>query len=273
VQHTLVDGFERAGIGLHSGRLSTVQVGPGPVDSGFVFQRVDLPGAPLIPALWQFRKARPLSSCLELKGAEVATVEHLLSALFGMGVDNALIRIDGPECPVLDGSALPWCAEILGVGVVAQSAPCKRLGPKAISIQDAERSLSWTPGPGLKIEVTTEFPFVGREQLALTLSPAVYQTEVAWARTFGFQKDLQRLHSAGLALGGSQENALGLGDNGPLNPGGFRGKGEMIRHKILDLVGDLALAGGRLQGRMVVNRPGHAFTHAFLKALGEAERP
>jgi len=269
MQQTLCGDFRLEGIGLHTGAQVCVEVGPAPPGTGFVFERVDLAGSPRIPAHWAHVKRSPLASCLEKDGVKVATVEHLLSALFGLGVDNALIRMDAPECPVLDGSALLWCEAIFRVGICEQDLPRKLLRGQC-SLREGERGLEWTPGEGLRLKVSTDFPWVGKEELEIVLSPAVYLDEVAWARTFGFQHEIEALHSAGLALGGSLENALVLGLDGPLKSEGLRGDGEIVRHKMLDLIGDLALAGGRLQGRLVVERPGHAFTHGFLKAMAEA---
>ncbi len=269
MQQTLRSDFRLEGVGLHTAGQVCVEVGPAPPGTGFIFERLDLAGSPRIPAHWSHVKASPLASCLEKDGVTVATVEHLLSALFGLGVDNALIRMDAAECPVLDGSALIWCEAISRVGICEQDASRKTLRGQA-SIREGNRMLQWTPGQGLQLKGSTDFPWVGKEELEIALSPEVYLAEVAWARTFGFQHEIDALRSAGLALGGSLENALLLGSGGPLNPEGMRGDGEIVRHKLLDLIGDLALAGGRLQGRLVVDRPGHAFTHGFLKAIGEA---
>jgi UDP-3-O-[3-hydroxymyristoyl] N-acetylglucosamine deacetylase len=268
VQQTLSDGFRMEGVGLHSGRSVQVEVLPGPPNSGFVFERTDLAGRPRVRASWTHVEPRPLATCLVYKNAEVATVEHLLSALYGLGVDNALIRQNQIECPVLDGSAQVWCEAIARVGVLAQGVSRHVFRPiGCLEHQEDQRYLALSGGEGLRIEVVTEFPWVGREEIALELTPASYLAEVAWARTFAFEQDVEALRAAGLVKGGSLENALVLGENGPVNVDGFRGAGEILRHKLLDLIGDLALSGTRFSGTFRARRPGHAFTHKFLEKI------
>jgi UDP-3-O-[3-hydroxymyristoyl] N-acetylglucosamine deacetylase len=241
---------------------------PAPADSGFVFVRTDLPGAPEIPGQWRFVQEGRLATTLGRNGACVSTVEHLLSALYGLGVDNALIRLDREEVPVRDGSALPWCEAIEETGLVLQDRPRRWLGAsEALRVQEGDRQMMWAPGEGLELRVRTEFPYVGPEEIEICLSPEAYREQLAWARTFAFEEQLNALREAGLAKGGSLDNALVFGPQGILNPGGLRGEREVVRHKLLDLVGDLALSGLRMQGRIEVDRPGHALTHRFLEAL------
>jgi UDP-3-O-[3-hydroxymyristoyl] N-acetylglucosamine deacetylase len=249
VQQTLSDGFRMEGVGLHSGRSVQVEVLPGPPNSGFVFERTDLAGRPRVRASWTHVEPSPLATCLVYKNAEVATVEHLLSALYGLGVDNALIRQNQIECPVLDGSAQVWCEAIARVGVLAQGVSRHVFRPiGCLEHQEDQRYLALSGGEGLRIEVVTEFPWVGREEIA-------------------FEQDVEALRAAGLVKGGSLENALVLGENGPVNVDGFRGAGEILRHKLLDLIGDLALSGTRFSGTFRARRPGHAFTHKFLEKI------
>jgi len=268
MQNTLAARFSLQGVGLHSGRSVRCEVQPGDVDTGFVFLRTDLSNAPEIPGRWPFVKASPLATTLECEGVSVSTVEHLLSALYGLGVDNARILLDCEEVPVLDGSAEPWCEAIESVGRVEQNRPAHRLGESVpIQIKDGARRLEWQPGDGLQVNVEVAFPHVGQEALGLTVTPENFRKELAWARTFGFEDQLEALRAQGLAKGGSLDNALVFGGQGVLNPGGLRGEREVVRHKILDLIGDLALSGLRMSGRLTVERPGHAFTHRFLAKL------
>lgn len=268
MQQTLSDAFQIVGVGLHSGCSVQVEVLPGPPNSGFVFERTDLAGSPRVSASWANVEPSRLATRLVSNGAEVATVEHLLSALYGMGVDNALIRQNQIECPVLDGSALVWCDAISEVGIREQAERRRVIQPSApFEHKENDRHLIFSAGDGFKIEIVTEFPWVGREQIVLELTPDAYLKNVAWARTFGFEPDVEALRAAGLVKGGCLENALVLNENGPVNEGGFRGAGEVVRHKLLDLVGDLALSGGRFAGHLRAQRPGHAFTHKFLENL------
>ena len=270
MQRTLCDGFEVEGIGLHSGQRVVCEVLPAPEDSGFSFERIDCPRSPRIPARWEWVKSGRMATTLCKDGVEVSTVEHLLAALYGMGVDNAHVRLTSREVPVCDGSALIWVEAIEQVGIVEQD-QARRVHSivSEVVLSSGDRRITASAADGLMMQVTVDFehPMVGREDLALELSPSVFKQEIAWARTFGFEKDLVALRSMGLGLGGSLENALVFGDDGVINPEGLRGAKEVVRHKVLDLVGDLALAGCRISGQLVVERPGHEFTHQFLKTI------
>ena len=270
LQQTLNSGFEVEGIGLHTGREVRCHVGPAPEGSGYLFERTDLPGAPLIPGHWSYVASGQYATTLENGEGRVSTVEHLLSALYGMGVDNAHIRMNAEEAPVCDGSSLRWVSEIERAGTETQQQPRRvHVMSEPLSVIEQDRAFRALPGLGLELDVTVEFehPAIGEERLVLQPSPESYKRELAWARTFGFKKDLDSLRQMGLGQGGSLENVLVFDRTSVANPEGLRGEGEVVRHKVLDLLGDLALSGVRFEGQFQWRRPGHAFTHLVLRRL------
>ena len=269
-QQTLRAGFAVEGIGLHSGRECICRVEPAPEGNGFTFERIDCPGSPAIRGHWTSVSSGRLATTLSNGEAQVSTVEHLLSALYGMGVDNAHIRVDQEEIPAMDGSARSWVSKIEEVGIEEQGQPQARyVISDSLEVIGKGRYFRCGPGLGLVLDVTADFehPDIGEQQVVLELTPENYKRELAWARTFGFKEDLTALRELGLGQGGSLDNALVFDKSGVVNPGGLRGEGEVVRHKTVDMVGDLALSGVRFEGRMVCRRPGHAFTHLVLQRL------
>lgn len=264
-QRTLGASFELSGVGLHSGKPVTVAVHPAEADEGYTFIRKDLPGLPAIPALAEYVSDTTLSTTLSLGPAKVQTVEHLLAALYGMGIDNARITIDAPEMPILDGSALPFVREIQRVGTVVQRKRRHILElSERFEIEVGDRTLIYLPdaiGSLLTYVVDYQHPLAGPQLFEETLDPAFFASEIAPARTFCFLKDVEWMQSNGLALGGTTENAVIICNDGYSVP--LRFIDEFVRHKVLDLIGDLALVGARWRGHVIAVKAGHLL-HAQL---------
>ena len=261
------------GVGVHSGSSVSLTVGPASVDAGLVFVRTGLEGGDReIRATAESVTATEFATVLgDRQGPLVSTVEHVLAALRGMGVDNATIEIDGPEAPIMDGSAAAFVNAIEQAGVVSQSAPrrfIQVMKPVQIAIGDSFGELRpYAAGFRAEVEINFANPVIGRQKYALELSPEAFRREVARARTFGFMNDVARLRSAGFSLGASFENTLVFDEERLLNPEGLRYADECARHKALDAVGDLALAGLPLLGTYRSVRGGHKLNHAVLTAF------
>ena len=260
------------GVGLHSGKPSRVTLGPAEPGAGIVF----VCGATEIPARAEHVVSTRFATVLARDGVRVSTVEHLLAALSGLGVDDARVEVDGDELPALDGGAAGFVALLRRAGL--------RAGPGEVRPLRLERAIELSQGPArarvlpaeqLAIAYAIDFahPAVGRQRLALdALSPERFERDIAPARSFGFLRDADALRAAGLAAGASLENTLVFDDEKPLNPQGPRWPDEPVRHKVLDLLGDLALLGRPLAARVEVDRGGHTLHLALVKALGDAQR-
>src|SRR6478736_7422905 len=262
-----------AGVGVHSGLPVTLTLGPAPVDAGFVFVRTGLEGRDReIQATAEQVIATDFATVLgDRSGPLVSTAEHVLAALRGMGVDNATIEIDGPEVPIMDGSASAFVAAIEQAGILTQSAWrrfIEVLKPVQVAMGDSFGELR-PYAAGFRAEIEIEFanPVIGRQSFVLDLSPERFRSEICRARTFGCMNDVARLWSAGFALGASFENSVVFDDERLLNTEGLRYSDECARHKVLDVVGDLALAGLPLLGAYRSVRGGHKLNHAVLTAL------
>jgi len=272
-QTTLRSQATVTGVGVHSGSPVSLTLGPASVDAGLVFVRTGLEGGDReVQATADSVIATEFATVLgDSEGPLVSTVEHVLAALRGMGVDNATIEIDGPEAPIMDGSAAAFVTAIDQAGVVSQSAPrrfIQVLKPVQVAIGDAFGELRpHASGFRAEIEIDFENPVIGRQTYALELSPEGFRREVARARTFGFMSDTARLWRAGFALGASFENSVVFDEERLLNPEGLRYADECARHKVLDAVGDLALAGLPLLGAYRSVRGGHKLNYAVLTAL------
>ena len=280
-QHTLKSPIHCVGVGVHSGLRVSLVLRPAAPGTGIVFRRTDLDNSPSnrdIPARFDFVSDTRLCTVLSDPAAParaIGTVEHLMAALSGAGIDNARIELDGPEVPILDGSAAPFLFLIRCAGTVAQPAPRGRieiLRPVRVSDGDAFAELLPPSAMGhgrfdMAMSIDFDAPAIGRQALSLTLSEDSFRTELAEARTFALASDIARLHEAGLARGGSLENAIVVDGEKVLNPGGLRMADEFVRHKLLDAVGDLALAGAPIAGRFVAHRSGHALNNRLLRAL------
>jgi UDP-3-O-[3-hydroxymyristoyl] N-acetylglucosamine deacetylase len=273
-QTTLADRVEIEGVGVHSAKPARLVIHPADANSGIVFLRTGLPGGRerLIEAKWSNVTQTALCTVVsDQTGASVATIEHLMAALAGLNIDNALVEIDGPEMPIMDGSAAQFVDAIDSVGVVTQSR--RRRFVKVLKTVKAEIGRSraelrpFAGGFHLDVQIDFETQTIGRQRVALDLDPQRFRRDIARARTFGFVADVKKLWQAGFALGSSLENSVALDGDSVLNPEGLRYPDEFVRHKALDAVGDLALAGSPILGAYVADRPGHTLNRAMLAAL------
>ncbi|MGC1780413.1 MAG: UDP-3-O-acyl-N-acetylglucosamine deacetylase [Xanthobacteraceae bacterium] len=273
-QTTLRNHVSVAGIGVHSGSPVTLTLHPADADAGIVFLRAGGHGQPDRELRAHFRSVTATEFATVLgdhNGPAVSTTEHVLAALHGLGVDNALVEVDGPEVPIMDGSAEPFVAAIDQAGIVALPAARRCIQVlKPVRVAKGESFGELRPhSRGLRIETEIEFehPLIGRQSLALDVDPGVFRRELARARTFGFMRDVAKLWSAGYALGASFENTVVVAENRVLNPEGVRFADEFVRHKAVDAIGDMALSGAPLLGAYRSVRGGHKLNHAVLTAL------
>jgi UDP-3-O-[3-hydroxymyristoyl] N-acetylglucosamine deacetylase len=273
VQKTIRRELKFHGIGLHSGVKSSVRLVPAPPNHGLVFERIDLERPVRIPAHYDAVVDTRLATTLgaaEDPSARLSTVEHLLAALFGSGVTNLLIQVDGPEIPILDGSAAAFLDGLWDTGIEPQAYSHRTLKViKPVKIYQQGAVCELLPRDRLRLTTSIDFahPKVGRQSFALELTPKAFRDDVCSARTFGFLKDQQALQKMNLALGASVENVLAFSDTDVVNEGGQRYPDECVRHKLLDALGDLALCGSWIEGEMVSFRGGHSIHLAMLKAL------
>jgi UDP-3-O-[3-hydroxymyristoyl] N-acetylglucosamine deacetylase len=254
------------GIGLHSGRKVSLTLRPALADSGIRFQRADLGGIEIPAHVSHLGSRQTLQTGLVADKASVDTVEHLLAALSSLGVDNALIELNHSEVPIMDGSSAPWVYLIQDAGVRELGVPRRTIQVlKPIQVQQGDKRIALYPSDRFKISYTISFdhPMLRHQQKTMEMNEQTFIDEIAPARTFGFLKEVEMLRQRGLALGGSLENAIVLGETGVLNP--LRFEDEFVRHKILDVIGDLALVGYPILGHLVVHRGGHAI-HTALAA-------
>jgi len=244
---------------------------PANVDEGIVFVRKDLPGEPRIKAELSSVCDTTLATTIGCNGATVSTVEHLMSAFSGMGVDNAVVELDSFEVPIMDGSSQPFVDMLKDVGTRVQGKHKKLLViHKAVSVYgDNGSSASFLPAPEFKITYTIDFthPVIGKQKYHMHFSDVAYEREIASARTFGFLKDLEYFQAVGLALGGSLSNAVVLDDARVINKDGLRSADEFVKHKILDAIGDLSLLGVPIIGHFVAYKSGHRLNNLLLKEL------
>ena len=270
-QSTLKAPIGCVGVGLHAGRRVSLTLHPAQPGHGITFRRTDL-GVD-IPARFDRVAATSLSTVLAQGAASVGTVEHVMAALAGSGIDNALIELDGPEPPILDGSAAPYLFLIDCAGVVEQTEPRTAIRvcrPVRVTDGDAFAELRPNPGAqGLDLALSIDFAAaaIGRQALSIRLTPESFRHELARARTFALAEEVEQMRAAGLVQGGSLDNAVVVDRARVLNPAGLRMPDEFVRHKLLDAVGDLALAGAPLDGRFVAHRSGHTLNNRLLRAL------
>ena len=275
-QRTLKAPIGCVGVGVHSGRKTSLTLNPAAANHGIVFRRTDL-GVDIAARFDNVSDTR-LCTVIGSGDARVGTVEHLMAALAGTGIDNALIEIDGPEVPILDGSAAPFLFLLDCAGIVEQYEPRATIEIlRPIRVSDGEAFAELRPYPRssriappvLEMELTIDFAAsaIGKQGCALRLTPNSFRTELSSARTFAMVAEVAQLQKAGLALGGSLDNAVVVDGDKVLNPAGLRMPREFARHKMLDAVGDLALAGAALHGRFIAHRTGHALNNKLLRAL------
>ncbi len=275
-QRTLKNSIYCSGIGLHSGVKVDMTLHPAEAGTGIRFRRNGTVRRTEVAATWQNAIETPLSTTLMGEAdIKIGTVEHLLSALSGCAVDNVVIELNGPEVPVMDGSSAPFVFLIECAGTVAQDAPRRALEIcRNVTVSDSRRSVTAMPGRGLSIDFEIDFdsPAVARQKWSFQVTQASYKREVSRARTFGFLEEVDKLREMGLALGGSLDNAVVISGDQVLNDGGLRYDNEFVRHKVLDLIGDLTLIGGPVIGKFRCARTGHSMTLRMLQTLFADER-
>ena len=268
-QRTLKTAIGCRGVGLHSGQPVAMTMRPGVPDSGIVFRRLDA-GAE-IRASWTSTIESSLSTVLSNgEGTRIGTIEHLMAALAGSVVDNAVIELDGPEVPIMDGSAVPFLDLIERVGVVKQDAARRAIKIlKPVHVDDDGASAALLPDDGFSMSFEIDFanPLIRRQDMVLAIDPTTFRAELAPARTFGLLDDVPRLRAAGLGRGGSLDNVVMVSGNRVLNDGGLRYSDEFVRHKILDAVGDFSLAGYHIIGHIKAFKSGHDLNHKMLNQL------
>jgi UDP-3-O-[3-hydroxymyristoyl] N-acetylglucosamine deacetylase len=270
-QRTLKSLVSASGVGLHTGRKVRMTLRPAPPDTGIVFRRVDLPVPVDIPARAELVGETRLSSCLVRDGAKVYTVEHLMSALGGLGVDNAFVDLDAPELPIMDGSASPFVLLIQQAGIEEQGAAKRFLRVmRRVEVRDGDKWARLDPYEGYRLSFSIDFkhPVIDRstQSVAVDFAETSYLKEIARARTFGFMHEVETLRESGLALGGGLDNAVVLDEYRVLNAEGLRFADEFIRHKLLDAIGDLYLLGRPLLGAFIAHKSGHALNNRLLRA-------
>lgn len=269
-QRTLQRAASIEGVGLHSGQRVTLRLIPAPVEHGLVFVRTDLSDRPTIPVRSEYVVDTSLATSLGHGSARVGTVEHLLAALSGLGIDNLRIELDGPEVPIVDGSAEPFARLINEAGIRAQEEFKQFIVIKrSVTVVDGDKHATFSPSRRFRIDCTIDFkhPLISDQQFTLEFSDRSFVREVARARTFGFLRDVDRLRQMGLARGGSLDNAVVVDDFSILNPEGLRFPDEFVRHKLLDVIGDLALAGAPLFAQFRGYKTGHALNNRLLREL------
>ncbi len=270
-QQTIKESISFSGIGLHSGKQVEMKLVPAEVDHGVKFIRIDKKKNNVIDAFWSNVSETVLSTTISNQsGIKIATIEHLMSALSGLHIDNLIIYINAPEVPIMDGSSKPFVDLIENVGIKVQNKKRKLLNiKKTIEVKKDDSSVKIIPNNQFSIDFEIDFPsqLVSKQSCQLQLINGNYKTDVAAARTFGFEKDVEYLRSNGLALGGSLENAVVVGENEILNKDGLRYSDEFVRHKILDSIGDLYLAGSPIIGYFFGNKSGHHLNNQLLRKL------
>lgn len=271
-QRTLRNPIKATGVGLHTGEKVFLTLSPAPIDNGIVFRRTDLSPVEVIPATADNVGDTTLSTSLGLGDVRVSTVEHLLSAMAGLGIDNAFVDVTAPEVPIMDGSAGPFVFLLQSAGIEEQPAAKKFIRIKRpVTVKDGDKEASLLPFDGFKVAFSIDFDhpvFHDRSAHAeIDFSTTSFVKEVSRARTFGFMHEIEYLRSRGLARGGSVDNAIVVDEFRILNQDGLRYEDEFVKHKVLDAIGDLYLLGHSLIGEFRAHKSGHALNNAVLRAL------
>ncbi len=272
MQQTLKSVVRFSGRGLHSGRPVRMAVRPAAAHMGLWFRRTDpVAGDAMIPAAWDAVVPSRLCTVIaNADGVQVSTIEHVMAALAGCGIHNAIVEVDGPEVPILDGSAVPFVEAFLRAGFVVQDAPVRAIRVMApVEVREGEALARLEPSDMLEIGFAIDFAdaAIGQQALRLNMANGAFVRELSDSRTFCRAADVTAMRANGLALGGTYENAVVFDGDRVLSPGGLRHRDEAVRHKMLDALGDLALAGGPVLGRYTGVRAGHALTNRLLRAL------
>ncbi len=271
-QRTLKTIVQATGVGLHTGEKVYLTLRPALANSGIVFRRVDLPHPVDIRVSAEMVQDTRLSTCLEWQGARIATVEHLMSALAGLGIDNVIVELTSSELPIMDGSAGTFVFLLQSAGIIEQSLPKKFIRiKKIIEVKDGDKWVRFEPFNGYKLNFTINFShpvFANtKQQVTVDLGEHSYIKEVSRARTFGFMQEVEYMRSQGLALGGNLDNAIVMDEYRVINPDGLRFEDEFVKHKILDAIGDLYILGHPLIGAFFGYKSGHALNNALIRAL------
>ena len=271
-QRTLKKSVQATGVGLHTGEKVYLTLRPAPANSGIVFRRIDLEPAVEIHAEAHLVHDTRLSTCLEVGGVRVATVEHLMSALAGLGIDNAFVDLTSTEVPIMDGSAGTFIFLLQSAGIEEQPAAKKFIRiKKTVEVHDGDKWVRFEPFNGYKLSFTISFAHpvfaATRQNVTIDLGEHSYIREISRARTFGFMQDVESMRAQGLALGGNLDNAIVMDEYRVINPDGLRFEDEFVKHKVLDAIGDLYLLGHPLIGAFSGYKSGHALNNALLRAL------
>ena len=271
-QRTLKNPVQATGVGLHTGERVDLTLRPAPANSGIVFRRVDL--APVVEIRAEAHAVHDtrLSTCLEAGGARVSTIEHLMSACAGLGVDNVYVDLSSAEVPIMDGSAGTFIFLLQSAGIAEQSAAKKFIRiKKTVEVRDGDKWVRFEPFNGYKLGFTISFTHpvfaATRQNVTIDLGEHSYIKEVSRARTFGFMQEVEAMRAQGLALGGNLDNAIVMDEYRVINPDGLRFEDEFVKHKVLDAIGDLYLLGHPLIGAFSGYKSGHALNNALLRAL------
>ncbi len=272
MQHTLSRLVELSGVGLHSGAETVLRLLPSDIGTGLIFRRIDVADRDnVVPARWDsVVDTRLCTVVANDAGVSVGTIEHLMAALSACGIDNAIIELDAPEVPIMDGSSEPFVKAIRKAGVKTQAAPRRAIKIlKEISVVDGDKSVTLKPAIGSKFKAGIDFshPSIGQQSYEIELFSGDFESKISDARTFGFAHEVKALRAMGLALGGSLENAVVLDEKSIMNPEGLRHDDEFARHKVLDAVGDIYIAGGPMIGAYEAIKPGHNMNNRILHEL------
>ena len=271
-QRTLKNPVQATGVGLHTGERVDLTLHPAPVNSGIVFRRTDMTPAVEIRAEAHAVHDTRLSTCMEANGVRIATIEHLMSAFAGLGIDNAYVDLSNAEVPIMDGSAGTFIFLLQSAGIIEQSAAKKFIRiKKTIEVKDGDKWVRFDPFNGFKLSFTINFAHpvfaTTKQNVIVDLGEHSYIKEVSRARTFGFMQDVEAMRAQGLALGGNLDNAIVMDEYRVINPDGLRFEDEFVKHKVLDAIGDLYLLGHPLIGAFSGYKSGHALNNALLRAL------
>ena len=269
-QRTIRDQIQCTGVGLHSGQPVTMTLLPAPADQGIIFVRTDLPERPEIPARLENVSGDMRSTSLAAGGVSIGTVEHILAALSGSGVDNLTVEVSGPELPIMDGSAAPFLLMVNAVGTKPLDKPRQFIRiKKPLRVSNGERTIEISPSDRAQITCSIEFdhPLLQCQEMSVDLTPSTFGREISRARTFGFLADVEKLRRAGLSKGGSLDNVIVVDRFKVLNAGGLRFEDEFVRHKILDMIGDLSLLGRPILGHVRAFKTGHNLNHRLVHEI------
>ena len=271
-QHTIAKEASLSGVGVHSGKPARLTIRPAAEGAGVCFVRSDVADRDaVIRALVTKVTTTELGTNMSNEaGVSVATVEHFLAACSGLGVDNIIAQLDGPELPILDGSSKPFVEMLMQAGLKEQGAARRTLKIlKPVEVRHGEKFARLSPGNGFEMRVIIDFKTkaIGRQEIRFAMTPGAFARDVAWARTFGFLHQAEQLHAMGKGLGASMDNTVVIEGDAVLNPGGTQTDDEFVRHKLLDVIGDLFLAGGQIDGLYEAEQPGHALNNQLLRAV------